>query len=204
MSKQPLRLPHYPKILSDEVLAALRICRALGLEGTRMTHYLKVFRMKYPQQPTMVQRIAIWGIKPVIDDEGTNRNKLRQFPFHPEIAKKLENLDKAFKKLHHYDQGGWKDYVAHPVAAEINRQMAKYFRTDALRLLMEEIMENDSSIDIEGMMTELKKRIDNKLIYSVTDKVEWYNGTDKTTPTSRAAIAQRMTEIRQSKESGSG
>ena len=97
----------FPKVLADELSAALAAVRDLDQE--LVTEWLARYRSN------MVKSISAWGLF----NEGSPVAGLQLIP--AEHFQKIQQLDVAFKKLHHYRDGGAADYVAQAVAKEISR-----------------------------------------------------------------------------------
>lgn len=105
------KLGRFPKVLADELSAALFAVRDLGHEQTM--DLLARYRRN------RAKRIATWGVLSV----GAPVDGLESIPC--EHHWKIERLDDAFQKLHHYRDGGAGDYVATDVEREINRHRGK-------------------------------------------------------------------------------
>lgn len=99
-----------PKVLADELDKALFGLDKLGNE--QVTNLLATFRRN------RAKRISAWGILNI----GSPTDGLEPFPLEHYPA--IELLDEAFRKLHHFRNGGAGDYVAADVEREINRSRA--------------------------------------------------------------------------------
>lgn len=105
----------FPKVLADELLAALSAVQELDPEvKMQLLARYRRNRGRY---------IAAWGLN---SPEATPQG-LEHIPFewHSQIA----DLDKAFAKVHRYMGGGAEDYVASDVMKEINRSISRKRRT---------------------------------------------------------------------------
>lgn len=100
----------FPKVLADELSAALAAVR--DMDQDFVTELLARYRRN------MVKCIATWGLT----NMGSPVDGLEQIPL--EHYRKIEKLDDAFQKLHHYRDGGAIDYVAKDVANEVSRGRA--------------------------------------------------------------------------------
>lgn len=107
----------FPKALAGELSFALSTVRDLGSEQTM--ELLARFRRN------RVKYIATWGLF----NTGAPVENLESIL--PEHHWKLEKLDEAFQKLHHYKNGGAEDYAAIDVERMINSQRAKQPRKRA-------------------------------------------------------------------------
>ena len=100
----------FPKVLADELKEALFVVDKLGNELAM--ELLAAFRRN------RLKRIAAWGASSI----GNPADGLEPFPL--EYFQAFERLDGAFRKLHHFRNGGAGDYVAADVDRVINRQRA--------------------------------------------------------------------------------
>lgn len=105
------KLVRYPKVIADELNAALRAVRDLGHKQT--DDLLARYRRNH------VKCIATWGVLNI----GAPVDGLESIPY--EHLWKIARLDDAYQKLHHYREGGAGDYVATDVEREINRHRGK-------------------------------------------------------------------------------
>ncbi len=103
-------LPRLPKVLADELFAALSVTDALGQEER------KELLARYRRN--RVRCIAVWGVT----NTGARVDGLEPIP--SEHLLKIERLDDAFQKFHAYRNGGAEDYVAADVERSINRLRA--------------------------------------------------------------------------------
>lgn len=100
----------FPKVLADELQFALSAVRELGPDLTE--DLLARYRRN------RAKSIATWGLF----DIGAPVVGLESIPL--EHLWKIEKLDDAYAKLHHYRNGGAVDYVASAVAMEIAKARA--------------------------------------------------------------------------------
>lgn len=100
----------FPKVLADELQFALSAVRELGPDLTE--DLLARYRRN------RAKSIATWGLF----DIGAPVAGLESIPL--EHLGKIERLDDAYAKLHHYRNGGAVDYVASDVAREIAKARA--------------------------------------------------------------------------------
>ena len=100
----------FPKVLADELHFALSAVRELGPD---FTEYLLA---RYRRN--RAKSIATWGLLNV----GAPVDGLESIPV--EHHWKIEKLDDAYAKLHHYRNGGAVDYVASAVAKEVSKARA--------------------------------------------------------------------------------
>jgi len=114
-TNKPAHLPRFPRVLWQELDAALSATDSLGLEQTKelLARYRRN-RLKY---------IATWGVTNI----GAKVEGLESIPL--EHLRKIERLDEAFQKLHKYRQGGAGDYIAVDVERVINRLRAQQPRS---------------------------------------------------------------------------
>jgi hypothetical protein len=96
----------FPKVLWDEVTVALRAVDDLGNE-TSMELLARYRRNR-------AKCIATWDVLNI----GAPVDGLEFMSFRQLL--KIEQLNKAFQKLHHYQNGGAGDYVAADVESAIN------------------------------------------------------------------------------------
>lgn len=104
-------LSRYPKVLADELHAALSGVSELTPE-TKM-EYLERYRSNH------VKCIATWGLLNI----GAPVSGLKHIP--EKYFQKIARLDAAFQKLHDYRNGGAGDYAAADVEKAINSFRAK-------------------------------------------------------------------------------
>ena len=97
----------YPYILAKEIKRALSLMRGLGTEHA--AEFLARYRRNRAKH--IVARGVLTSSAPV--------NDLEYIP--NEILWQIEEIDRIFEKMHHYDDGGAADYVAKDVLIAMNR-----------------------------------------------------------------------------------
>lgn len=101
----------FPKVLADEILAALSAVQELDPDEK------KELLQRYRRNRT--RYIAAWGL--LTPDAPVHELEHIPHEWHSKIA----DLDKAFAKIHSYMGGGAEDYVAADVMKEINRSISR-------------------------------------------------------------------------------
>jgi hypothetical protein len=105
------KLRRFPKILADELSAALRAVDDLSRE--QLHSLLAQFRRN------QMRHIAHWGLhQPTGPTPGTT-------PLPLEYLFRIARLDSAFQALHHYGAGGASDYVAEDVLREVEPEIRR-------------------------------------------------------------------------------
>ncbi|MER2539912.1 MAG: hypothetical protein ABTQ26_11790 [Azonexus sp.] len=117
----------FPKVLADELDFALSAVRELGPDLTE--DLLARFRRN------RTKCIATWGLF----NGGAPVEGLEYIPV--EHHWKIEKLDDAYEKLHHYRNGGAVDYVASAVAKEVSKARASLPRQRSKKVDFEVVAE---------------------------------------------------------------